>query len=146
MAPCTWVIVHFSSPTAIVWMTHVLKMWSPACDATGKWWNLLDVWPNGRKLGHWRCALEGDPGTLDPPLSCLLPGCHEVATSSTTCSPWHGLSIGPEAMGQPTLDWSLPNWEPKQSFPLFKLIILIFLNDRKLNNTLFPLPFLFSCY
>lgn len=46
----------------------MLKAWSPDCGATGRWWNLSEAEPSGRRLGHWASVLEGDTGTYAPTL------------------------------------------------------------------------------
>jgi hypothetical protein len=45
--------------TAMVWisilqrLTHMSKVWLLVYDTIGVWWKLLEVEPNGQKLGHW---------------------------------------------------------------------------------------------
>jgi hypothetical protein len=93
----TWVL--------IVWIlnVHVLKDWSPAHGAIGRWWNIKEVgasWGVGRGGREEWCynirvvSLKEEPECQ--PLPLLFPSCHEVnkplpPSSSTVMyskSPW----------------------------------------------------------
>jgi hypothetical protein len=37
----------------------MLKAWSPAYGIIGRWWDLQEVGPSGKKLGHWGMLLKG---------------------------------------------------------------------------------------
>jgi hypothetical protein len=51
----------------------VVKALFSAHDAFGRWWNLWEVGPSGRMLGHWgRNTLKGDIGTTAPTSLCIL--------------------------------------------------------------------------
>jgi hypothetical protein len=41
----------------------LLKTWSLAFDGIGGLWNLQEIGPSGRKLGHWVCDVGGAIGT-----------------------------------------------------------------------------------
>jgi hypothetical protein len=62
-----------------------VKGWFSAQDATGRWWNLPEPGPNGRKLDHWEQAFEEDFESLTslPPLF-HCPAAMMEAISSTT--------------------------------------------------------------
>jgi hypothetical protein len=63
----------------------VLKAGSPSSSAIGRLYNLQEVWPNGKNLGHWGHALEKDVGTLTPSCLSLLPRYHEVNRPPLPC-------------------------------------------------------------
>jgi hypothetical protein len=52
--------------------------------ANERWWNVQEVGPNRRNLGHWGCASEQDAGTWAP-LPCLLPIAMKWKALSATC-------------------------------------------------------------
>jgi hypothetical protein len=52
---------------------HVIKVWSPACGAIGRWWNLEEEEPSGRKLGHGGILLKGILGPWPLPLFASQP-------------------------------------------------------------------------
>lgn len=91
---------------------HVLR--TDPQDASGRQWNLWEVEPERRKLGHWRNDLKGTteiPSLDPPPLHLPLPSLHPIplflAAMKWTVSPLSHtpfmmcqLTTGPKTMTQ----------------------------------------------
>jgi hypothetical protein len=93
---------------------HVLK--SPDCGNIGKWYNLQEVGPSKRKLGHWSHILVRILGSQPLLVSLCFPGPHDTSLPHST-EMMHCATIVPKQQSQMTMDWSFWNHEPKQTFP-----------------------------
>jgi hypothetical protein len=116
---------------------YMLKAWSSACDATGRWCSLWEVRPTRRKLGQWGHALKGACGTLGT--SCLSPCFLASMTWAAPSTMWSYHDVlphhMPKARDQLTMEWNLSNCEPV-TFSIYKQIVsLICHSNRKLTKT-----------
>lgn len=127
----------------------VLKAWSLAQGATGRWWDLLEVRSKGRKWGHWGHVLEGYMGTLLPSSSSLLLPGFEVSNFVTVCSPpW----CGPLPLAQKhgfSWSWSGPSTTVSQNQPFLLLSWFnsgISYSNRKLTTTGCLMWLFYDCF
>jgi hypothetical protein len=95
--------------------------------------NFQEVAPSARTLGYYRYNLDENHRTSGSCfLSPLLPG-HEVSTPAMMCC----LTTEPKTMRPIDYGLIIPNYKPKQTFSLCKLIVLgVLLYDRKMTNIL----------
>lgn len=103
----------------------MLKLWSPAHGALGRWWNLQEVGSGGRKLSlrtYWKGYRY------------LTPSCSPKAVSLT--SHLHDNMLPcieqlPRAMSQASMDRNLQNWVQIKFLPLRLIILGVFSTWKK---------------
>lgn len=87
---CEYIWIFSISALDYVSVWHVLQRleWNGSlihC-SIGKWWNLQEVGPRGKKLSHWQLSLEGNIGTPVSPYISVCPSHHEVSSYVSPCT------------------------------------------------------------